>query len=148
MSQQRVIDLFRKLQTHDGFPSKPVAEKSERDVALKILKPLHTSCALKSLARWNAMLYRSCRNEKNNVLPLTKGFIYPWHQKSEHYLVCHLLCILYIQLMKCLNMVRGESDGNQKDVLFPFLCEALNGIFCLRTQPWHGTYLQKNNNQN
>lgn len=93
------------------------------------------------------MLYRSCRNEKNNVLPLTKGFIYPWHQNSEHYLVCHLLCILYIQLMKCLNMVRGESDGNQKDVLFPFLCEALNGIFCLRTQPWHGTYLQKNNNQ-
>lgn len=71
-------------------------------------------------------------------------FLFPlsYLKHATTYLLC-LVSILQVQLHQRLNVIRGEGDRHNQHVLLPSLCQVMQHITCLRTQPGEGTNLER-----
>ena len=54
---------------------------------------------------------------------------------SWSHLLPQLLCIFQVKLVQCLNVVRGEGDGDQQQVAMAPLHQPTYNLVRLRTQP-------------
>lgn len=59
------------------------------------------------------------------------------------YLAGEDLRVLDIQFIQCFDVVAGERNRDQEDVLPPPLTKPLDGLICLRAQPGYRTNLGK-----
>ena len=60
---------------------------------------------------------------------------------SSIYLVGEDLRALDIQFIQCFNVIAGEGNRDQEDVLPPPLTKPFDGLVCLRAQPGYRTNL-------